>query len=411
MKLAIFSPSILPVPAVEGGAVEELITYIIKANEKNHIYDIDLYTIDKNDKLVNLNYKFTKIKRYKYCENKTRSKFLNYINKITSRLPNGRIVSDFSEFMASKYKTDYYDLVLVEDNRQILNSISRKIKNERVFFHLHDDISLPTPNDNKLQKIFYPRDLNLIRGISKTSYKIITVSHYLENRIKGLGLNNVVTLYNGIDMANFSQISKENKEKLLNSYGIAENDVVFTFIGRFSPEKGLDTLLTALRYLKADKNIKILIVGKNWFHSNRENEYINKLKKIYQKLDPNIQSKIKFTGYIKHEEIKNIYAVSDCIVVPSQIEEAFGMVALEAISFGVPVIASNAGGLVEVVDSSCAIIIPNDDKFEVNLAKAMDKLFKHPLLRKKMRINGFKVSRKFAKSKKEYFKEFCKIVK
>lgn len=411
MKLAIFSPSLLPVPAIEGGAVEELITYIIEENEKKHIYDIDLYTIDENDKLKNLNYKFTNIKKYKYHKNNLRSKFLNFINKISSRLPNGKIVSDFSEFMVSKYKTDYYDLVLVEDNRQILNSISRKVKKEKVFFHLHDDISLPDLKDNKLQILLHPHDLHLIQGISKTSCQIITVSHYLEDRIKRIGINNVTTLYNGIDMANFSQISEEDKKKLFNSYGITNDDIVFTFIGRFSPEKGLDILLSALRHLKEKAKIKVLIVGKNWLHSNRENKYVNKLKEIYNKLDASMQSKIKFTGYVNHDEIGKIYSISDCIVIPSRVEEAFGMVALEAISFGVPVIASDSGGLVEVVDSSCAIIVPKNNKFEINIAKAMEKLYDHPLLRKEMKINGLKSSNKFAKSKKEYFENFCKIVK
>lgn len=51
MKLAIISPNILPVPALDGGAVEELTTYIIEENEESHRYDIDLYTIDNDDRL------------------------------------------------------------------------------------------------------------------------------------------------------------------------------------------------------------------------------------------------------------------------------------------------------------------------------------------------------------------------
>ena len=46
MKLAIISPGFVPVPAVKGGAVEQLIEYIVTANELYHKYDIDLYTVD-----------------------------------------------------------------------------------------------------------------------------------------------------------------------------------------------------------------------------------------------------------------------------------------------------------------------------------------------------------------------------
>ncbi|WP_283598508.1 hypothetical protein [Lactobacillus gallinarum] len=46
MKLAIISPGFVPAPAVKGGAVEKLIEYFIDGNEKDHKYDIDLYTVD-----------------------------------------------------------------------------------------------------------------------------------------------------------------------------------------------------------------------------------------------------------------------------------------------------------------------------------------------------------------------------
>lgn len=60
IKLAIISPGFLPVPAVNGGAVEQLITNILDENEKNHTFDIDVYTIN-DPKLSKLNYKYTNI--------------------------------------------------------------------------------------------------------------------------------------------------------------------------------------------------------------------------------------------------------------------------------------------------------------------------------------------------------------
>ena len=60
MKLAIISPGFVPVPAVRGGAVEQLITYIIEANEINHKYDIELYTVD-DPQLIKKTYKYTKL--------------------------------------------------------------------------------------------------------------------------------------------------------------------------------------------------------------------------------------------------------------------------------------------------------------------------------------------------------------
>ncbi|WEB67090.1 hypothetical protein [Limosilactobacillus fermentum] len=69
MKLAVFAPNVLPVPALNGGAVEELITYFIEENEKKHIYDIDLYTVDNYNRLSNFQYKYTNILQIKYKPN------------------------------------------------------------------------------------------------------------------------------------------------------------------------------------------------------------------------------------------------------------------------------------------------------------------------------------------------------
>ena len=177
MKLAIISPNILPVPALDGGAVEELTTYIIEENEESHRYDIDLYTIDNDDRLKNIDYKFTNIIRVKYVPNHRKEMLFNKLNKILARMPNGRMISDFSEKITSKYKKNYYDAVVVEDNRQVFNSLIRKVKNERVYFHVHDDVY---PSDSKLtrlQKIIHPSEDNMIKGIIKSSNKIIAVSN------------------------------------------------------------------------------------------------------------------------------------------------------------------------------------------------------------------------------------------
>ena len=61
-KLAIISPSILPIPAVRGGAIEQLVTYIVEGNEENHQYDIDLYTMN-DPALDEFNYKYTNLVR------------------------------------------------------------------------------------------------------------------------------------------------------------------------------------------------------------------------------------------------------------------------------------------------------------------------------------------------------------
>lgn len=410
MKLAIISPNILPVPALDGGAVEELTTYIIEENEESHRYDIDLYTIDNDDRLKNIDYKFTNIIRVKYVPNHRKEKLFNKLNKILARMPNGRMISDFSEKITSKYKKNYYDAVVVEDNRQVFNSLIRKVKNERVYFHVHDDVYPSDSELTRLQKIIHPSEDNMIKGIIKSSNKIIAVSNYLENRFKQFGAKNTVTLYNGVIKKELTQLSIHNQKLLKQKYGIKKDDIVFTFIGRFTDDKGIDKLLEALRLLQDTSKVKCLIVGKNWLHSESEDNYTKKLTQIYQKLPEKTKENIVFTGYIDHKDINEIYSITDCLVIPSQYEEVFGVVALEAMTMGVPVIASNSGGLPEVLGNSALIINRNAD-FTLNLATAMTKICNNSNLRSELGRNGIERSYKFPNTKKQYFDNFCKIVK
>lgn len=410
LRLAIFSPNILPVPALDGGAVEELTTYIIEENEHKHVYDIDLYTIDNNGRLDNFQYKYTNIIRVTYKTKKISKSIIDFYNKLLRRMPNGRIISEFSKQLTKNFKKNYYDIVLVEDNREVFNSIVKKVNHEKLIFHVHDDIYMPKDNVNKIQRIINPIDYNMVKGIINSADKIVTVSRYLERRFEKYGASNAVTLYNGILADKLTPIALKKQMIWKKKLGISNEDIVFTFIGRFTSDKGIDKLLSALKLLKNYDNLKCLIVGKNWLHSNAENEYTLKLREIVESMPSSLKSRIIFTGYIDHEKINEIYSISDCLIIPSQCEEAFGVVALEAMTMGVPVIASNSGGLPEVLGKS-AIMIDRDDKFVPNLAKAIKKVYLNSNLRQQMSYEGKKRSKKFPKNKKEYFDNFIKIVK
>ena len=410
MKLAVFAPNVLPVPALNGGAVEELTTYFIEENEKKHIYDIDLYTVDNYNRLSNFQYKYTNILQIKYKPNLVKQRIINISNGFLVRMPNGRVISDFSECLTCDFKENYYDMVIVEDNREVFNSITRKINQEKLIFHVHDDIYPPKDNISKIQRLIHPKQYNTIKGIINSSDKIITVSHYLEKRFKKYGAKNTVTLYNAVLKDNLIPTSLENQRLWKKKFGISNENIVFAFIGRFTSDKGIDKLLNALKLLKNCSDLRLLIVGKNWLHSHAENEYSSKLKSIVKTMSPELQSRIIFTGYIDHKKINEIYSISDCLVIPSQYEEAFGVVALEAMTMGLPVIASNSGGLPEVLGNS-ALIVDRGVNFVPNLAKAMQQLYLDPDLRSTLGKISKSRSNSFPKTMEEYFNDFCKILK
>lgn len=173
MRLAILSTGFVPVPAVRGGEVERLTEYFILGNESTHKYDIDLYTID--DKLLNnKHYKYTKLIR---IPNKQGNIFERVIYGVKNRLFKLLGSDDFFYYGASeiikKYKTNYYDKVLVENSMDLYLQLLPKIKNEQLYFHLHNDF-----NDNDFEKTN-----KKTKKVLKTCTKFLVVSNFLKEKL------------------------------------------------------------------------------------------------------------------------------------------------------------------------------------------------------------------------------------
>ena len=396
MKLAIFSPGFIPVPAIKGGAVEQLTTYLINENERQHKFDIDLYTLD-DERLATFNYKYTHLIK---ISKPAISKIYGLKRNIDIKIFKNDKSSGYVEHkMAALFKSDYYDKVLIENNMDLYLLLLKKKKQEEFYFHLHNDFG---PNSGDVTK-----NLRKTKIIIKTARKILVVSQYLKKKLEKIGAKNVSVVYNGIIGKKFIPVSKSEQISLRKKYEISPNDIVFTFIGRICDDKGIDKLLEAMSLLKNINNIKCLIVGNNFFGSSQDDKYIQKLKQISQP----IMEKIKFTGYIPNSQLSKIYSISDCIVIPSQWEEVFGVVALEAMKMEKPVIASNSGALPEVLSHKCSVFVNRGPRYIKELSKAILNLKNDNILRSKMGAAGLLRSKLFPNSEKEYFNEVYKVIK
>ena len=171
-------------------------------------------------------------------------------------------------------------------------------------------------------------------------------------------------------------------------------------------QKTNDFTIGTERILKDKENIEYIIVGNNFFGTSSEDTYIKKLKDSAKGLE----NKIHFTGYIENKKLYKIYSVSDVVVIPTQVEETFSVVALEAMAMGLPVIASNSGGLPEVLSDKCAEFIKRDKDFVNNLSKEIDNLAENKELREKMGKAGKKRSKLFPNSAMDYYFALDKII-
>jgi spore coat protein SA len=137
---------------------------------------------------------------------------------------------------------------------------------------------------------------------------------------------------------------RENDMKKLS----IEGKKVVLFVGRLQKKKGVHQLLKTVRLLEKQMNdFVLLIVGSHSYGKHISTPYIRYLRRLAK---PFIESKrIRHVSFVSTDQIHRYYRLADVVVVPSTGPEAFGLVNLEAMSTEVPVIASNVGGIPEII--------------------------------------------------------------
>lgn len=152
----------------------------------------------------------------------------------------------------------------------------------------------------------------------------------------------------------------------------------FLYVGRLLDYKGIEDLIKAVSIRnRSGKQIHLNIVGKG------NESYEGYLKQLVRSL--RLGAYIHFHGPISNFEVRQWMAGSTALVIPSR-REAYGLVALEGMAIGTPIIASNAGGLAEIVPNTCALTFEAGHVDQ--LAKALANLNTNPSLQQSLSIKG-----------------------
>jgi len=151
----------------------------------------------------------------------------------------------------------------------------------------------------------------------------------------------------GVDTDVFRPLDKAAMRRKL---GLGAKEQIVLFVGRIEPLKGIDVLLRAVSHL--DGRFRVLVIGGDGKDGARKSE----LAALAAEL--RIADKVTFLDAVPHESLPTYYNAADICVVPSYYE-SFGLVAVEAMACGVPVIASRVGGLKETVkDGQTGYLVP-----------------------------------------------------
>lgn len=224
---------------------------------------------------------------------------------------------------------------------------------------------------------------NVEKWLMNESNSLIVNSNYMRNElisVFNISADKINVISNGIDLKKFDNVYKDNVFR--KNYAAPNEKIVF-YVGRLVNEKGVHVLLNAIpKILGAFNDVKFVIAGKG--------PCLNNLIELSQKL--NVNEKVYFTGFVSEEVLLKLYKCSDMAVFPSTYEP-FGIVALEGMVAGIPVVVSDTGGLNEIVNhkvdgmkfysgnsnslADCIIELLKDENLSNRICKvALDKVHK-----------------------------------
>ena len=385
MKIAILTSGVLPVPAVSGGAVENLIDFCLEYNNEHKLHDITVYSVSHPDikkqaslksevnhyNYIHTNRWINKVRRY--CFQKTHKNFYYHYT-----------VEYFLANTLKKIEREAFDIILIENRPGYILKIKDCTEAKLVLHQENDYLNSNTPYH---------------QTIYDSTTLIINTSDYITHQVRTINPKDTkcVTVLNGIDTSKFYSSQPMNREAL----GLNEADFVIVFSGRLTQEKGVLQLIKAIKRLSI--NYKLLIIGASAYGKNRQiTPFVRQLE---EEAKP-IKERVIFTGFIDYNLVPSYLKTADIAVVPSMWEEPFGLTVVEAMAAGLPLVTTRSGGIPEICEGVATIV--ERDKIVDNLASAILDLYEHPDKRKMMSEASLKRSKLF--DKERYACDFFKAL-
>lgn len=359
MRKVLFVPSpTLPFPPVNGGAVQNLLNFLVESNEMNKNYNIEITSIfDSEAKKISDRYLSCKV-HYINIPNllvQLRDKQIRYLSGRFSSFIEYVYLNGIKKILTS----NKYDIVIFENTHKYAYLLRDYLKNTYKLLHLHNDYL----NSQIRNAELYTNSFD----------EIICISKYIQKQVLSIG-NNTKTevVYNGIDTSKFQKNTRA-RSTIRSQLKIDDNTKVVLFSGRLVKEKGVLELVKAFSKVDEKLNTALLIIGSKTYGTTIKDKYLKDLEKMVS----SSKMRIMFTGYVNYNEIADYYSVCDIGVMPTTLyEEALSLSVIEYMSMGMPVLISNSGGMVELVDPDCGFVIERNEEFISNLTARMEMLIR-----------------------------------
>jgi len=226
----------------------------------------------------------------------------------------------------------------------------------------------------------------IVSNLADKTDCITTPSESMKTLIKNYGIKNrIEVIPNAIELNSFQEKNERKCSEIKKRYNLKEDEKIILFVGRVASEKSIDKIIKALGIIKKQgiSKTKLLIVGNG---PARE-----ELTHLVQALG--VEEEVIFCGEVNYEEIRYYYKIADVFTMTST-SESFGIVTIEALASGLPVLAVKASGAMDILTDGFDGLL-TDDNIE-HFAKALEKIIRDPELRERLSKGALKTSAKYS---------------
>lgn len=387
-KICVIMGGVMPVPAVCGGAIETLVTSIVKKYSRKDGFQLTICSVYHPDAVKAAN-QYPDVRFFWTHTRSIKYMFMHAIF-LGVRMTTGKCIRPLQRHyneIAELFQKEKFDLIIAEGgDTQAIIDIAKGYGRDQFANHIHIHY---IPPENIMKN--YGHVIGVSEFVTKEylkACKIPVQAHVLKN---------------AIDVKRFSKsVSEVQKKNIRRKLGLSEKDFVILYVGRIMEIKGVLELMRAVISLK-EKYIKLLIMGSANSGKRAFSSYERKVKKLSEQN----KDRVIFTGYVDNAEVYKYASVADVQCLPTLVEEAAPLVILEAMAEGIPLIVTKSGGVEEYIDENTALIV---EKYDIvkHLKKAICYMKEHPEVRKQMAENAKRQSIKYDEA--IYYKNFLGVI-
>ncbi|MEX1031290.1 MAG: glycosyltransferase family 4 protein [Paenibacillaceae bacterium] len=362
MKILVIAPEQLPVPAIVGGSVETCIDQVFR-------------------RLAARGHRITIISRAHPRLPQTGRSSGGKIHHIRiSAKSKARYISQAMRATHSQA----YDFIQVENRPTFIQPVRKRFPRTPMILSLHSLTFMSRLSRHRGNQV-----LRLVNGVT-------TVGHFVTSTMKRrfpAYKHKFFTSHQGVNTTLFRPRSLAERARLRRQWSVSGTTNIL-FVGRTVPTKGLHTLVKATgRIPKTRKPLRLIVAGSSWPGKQYQSPYIRTIKHLAKEL----HIRLTFTGYIPPARIHHIYQLADIFVCPTKYREGFGLVNVEAMASGIPVIASRRGGIPEIIQHEHNGLLVADYNNPAAFASAIHRILSNHSFAKRLAINGRRcVKQKFS---------------